>query len=86
MNLAEQLRKILDGIDCTETEYEHGWWETSTGANFGKCKLNEVETLFQTGANALEQIEHFKAELEKIHKISTDLKTSLIARNVLHKS
>ena len=28
------INEVLDGIDKTETE--GGWWETSTGAEFGK--------------------------------------------------
>lgn len=36
------VRKILLGIDETENESEHGWWETSSGAEFGKKKLDEL--------------------------------------------
>lgn len=36
------VRKILLGIDETECESEHGWWETSSGAEFGKKKLEEL--------------------------------------------
>lgn len=34
---------ILDGIDKDETEHKSGWWETSTGVEFGKKKLVEVK-------------------------------------------
>lgn len=37
-----EVRAILKGIDKTETEDTGGWWETSTGADFGKQKLDEV--------------------------------------------
>jgi hypothetical protein len=29
------LIALLNGIDQTETESPDGWWETSTGADFG---------------------------------------------------
>jgi len=31
----EALIALLKGIDQTETESPDGWWETSTGADFG---------------------------------------------------
>lgn len=40
--LVEQVREILDGIDCAQTE-DCGWWETSTGEKFGAARLAEVE-------------------------------------------
>jgi len=42
--ITEQLRRILSGIDKTETDSDDGWWETSTGAEFGARKLQEVLT------------------------------------------
>ena len=36
------INEVLDGIDKTETE--GGWWETSTGAEFGKEKREELIT------------------------------------------
>ena len=40
---AIKLIKIeLDGICETEGEYDDGWWETSTGAEFGKERLKVV--------------------------------------------
>lgn len=35
---------LMDGIDKDECEYEHGWWETSTGAEFGAMKLRALKT------------------------------------------
>jgi hypothetical protein len=38
MNRDEALRRldgIIDGIDQDECAYKEGWWETSTGAEFG---------------------------------------------------
>lgn len=43
----EQYNQIVDGIDKDEVEYEHGWWETSTGASFGKGKKKELWDLIQ---------------------------------------
>jgi len=40
-----KLTKILAGIDKTETESDNGWWETSTGAEFGRGKLEEIKAL-----------------------------------------
>ena len=42
IDLIEEIKAILSGIDCTESSSENGWWETSTGAEFGAQKLNEV--------------------------------------------
>jgi len=46
MNDREKLKKsiieLLDGIDKNECEYKNGWWETDTGAEFGKVKLEEL--------------------------------------------
>lgn len=42
MNIIEQIKQILDGIDRTETDSPEGWWETSEGAQFGSRKLAEV--------------------------------------------
>ena len=45
MKLAEQIKKELKGIDETETDSIDGWWETSTGAEFGATKLKELLAL-----------------------------------------
>lgn len=40
---AIKLIKIeLDGICETQGDYDDGWWETSTGAEFGKERLKNV--------------------------------------------
>lgn len=44
--LLQQIEEILSGIDNTEVESEHGWWETSTGAEFGKERLEKIRHLF----------------------------------------
>jgi len=36
------VNEVLSGIDKTETD--GGWWETSTGAGFGKEKKEELIT------------------------------------------
>lgn len=44
----QTLDSILEGIDKDEGESEEGWWETSTGASFGKGKLAEIKAFFAT--------------------------------------
>lgn len=39
-----RLDAILDGLDKDECEYKHGWWETSTGAEFGAKKKEEIKS------------------------------------------
>ena len=41
-----KIREILKGIDQQDT-VEGGWWETSTGAEFGAKKLAEVEAYIE---------------------------------------
>ena len=43
--LAERNRilALLDGITETETESDNGWWETSTGAEFGKVIVQKIK-------------------------------------------
>ena len=42
-----ELRSIVDGIDRDETEDDDGWWETSTGAEFGAERLRHLERLIE---------------------------------------
>jgi len=30
-----EIREVLKGIDCRETDDDEGWWETSAGEKFG---------------------------------------------------
>jgi hypothetical protein len=46
-DILKQIEEILAGIDKTETDDDKGWWETSTGAKFGKDKLNQIRLLFK---------------------------------------
>lgn len=41
-NIISKVKFILQGIDQTETDSKEGWWETSTGANFGEEKLAKI--------------------------------------------
>lgn len=43
----ERIRIILKGIDQCEADDKDGWWETSTGAEFGAKRLVEVEDLIR---------------------------------------
>lgn len=42
-----RLREITRGIDLYEGESDDGWWETTTGADFGERKLQELEQLIE---------------------------------------
>lgn len=42
IRLEARICEILAGIDDTETSVPEGWWETSTGANFGADRLAAV--------------------------------------------
>ena len=46
IDILNQIETILCGIDKTETEHDNGWWETSSGATFGKDRLRKIEALF----------------------------------------
>ena len=45
-SIEEEIDEILNGIDKEEVEDKDGWWETSTGAEFGAKKLKEIKELF----------------------------------------
>lgn len=48
MNRQEALAKLHEitaGIDCDEEISANGWWETSTGADFGSERLRMLEDL-----------------------------------------
>ncbi len=40
--LIKRVKEILSGIDELQSESDTGWWETSTGAEFGLNKLEDV--------------------------------------------
>ena len=40
--IVSAIKTVLMGIDKTESESPDGWWETSTGAEFGAKKLKYV--------------------------------------------
>lgn len=40
--IVNSIKAVLRGIDQTEIESPDGWWETSTGAEFGAKKLQYV--------------------------------------------
>jgi hypothetical protein len=47
MQLIEQVKELLKGIDQDQSKSAEGWWETSTGASFGKEKLEELINLIK---------------------------------------
>lgn len=54
-----KIKEILDGIDRDQAD--DGWWETSTGVEFGSQKLEEV----------LEYIEKLEEQVEQL-KVAAD--------------
>ena len=40
--LIKYIDSLLEGIDETETDSEKGWWETTSGAEFGEKKRIEI--------------------------------------------
>jgi hypothetical protein len=44
----EALIALLKGIDQSETESPDGWWETSTGADFGAGILAAIRARGET--------------------------------------
>ena len=49
-NLIEDIKELLKGIDQTENESDDGWWETSTGAEFGRNRLNMLIELIENNS------------------------------------
>ena len=56
MKIKEEIEKLLIGIDKTGVESPDAWWETSTGAEFGKQKLQELLTLIELRLEAGENL------------------------------
>ena len=50
--LERKIPEILKGIDKIELDSEDGWWETSTGSDFGKSKLEEILSLIKSTKEA----------------------------------
>lgn len=57
----KEFEKIIDGIDKDETEYNNGWWETSSGAEFGLNKKIELKHFLSQ--SLLEYNEKIKRDL-----------------------
>lgn len=49
-SMLDVVTSILDGID--RIELDDGWWETSTGAEFGKEKLEEIRAAMLSGGKS----------------------------------
>lgn len=65
-----RLAEILDGIDSTEGFWRDGhvgWWETSTGAEFGAQKLREVQELVIGLADENERLREAVRKLLAFH-------------------
>lgn len=55
MDWRERLHAIIEGIDQTDSDHPGGWWETSTGADFGKGKRDELEGFIASERKAAAQ-------------------------------
>lgn len=64
-----ELDAILDGIDEDENETENGWWETSTGVEFGKKKKQEIvaliESLFPIDYSVCQNLQRMRGNSKK---------------------
>lgn len=47
-NWQERFDQIVVGMDQDEVSHPKGWWETSTGAEFGRKKRQEIKDFIQT--------------------------------------
>lgn len=56
--LLEKILEILDGIDKDELESTNGWWENSSGADFGKYKKAKIIELFKNEITKTPQPTH----------------------------
>lgn len=63
--LQVKVRDILSGIDAMETESPDGWWETTTGADFGKRKLDELLALLGQAVQPVALTADEKAALDR---------------------
>ena len=43
--MIDKINEILKGIDKDQCSSDDGWWEKSSGAEFGAKKLKEVQEL-----------------------------------------
>lgn len=68
----KKISTILEGIDCTEINSTNGWWETSTGAEFGDKKKTDVLNFQKSQLERAYQLgreDAFKFATEKLDKI-----------------
>ena len=73
--MIDKLNEILKGIDKDQCDSSDGWWETSSGAEFGAKKLKEVQDLVKklTLTDVSQQRELLKAFTEKCNKYRTTM-------------
>tara|TARA_R110002124_G_scaffold224852_1_gene390143 strand:+ start:1951 stop:2220 length:270 start_codon:yes stop_codon:yes gene_type:complete len=72
--MIDKLNEILKGIDKDQCDSSDGWWETSSGAEFGAKKLKEVQDLVKklTLTGVSQQRELLKAYAELIQSSYTN--------------
>lgn len=67
------VKKILKGIDKDEIEDVDGWWETSTGVEFGEKKLHEVEALCNKLFTALNATSYALFQIKRMPGVSDNV-------------
>ncbi len=74
LEVIDKLNEILKGIDKDQCGSSDGWWETSSGAEFGAKKLKEVQDLVKklTLTDVSQQRVLLKAYAELIQKYYTN--------------
>jgi Protein of unknown function (DUF551) len=73
------ITKILQGIDRCEVEYTDGWWETSTGAEFGLLKLAEARGYEFGLLGRITELEAQLADAKQAARYETDVAAQAIA-------
>ena len=61
--MIDKINEILKGIDKDQCSSDDGWWETSSGAEFGANKLKEVQDLVHVKVN-FPPFQHYRLDAE----------------------
>jgi hypothetical protein len=86
--MIKKIREILKGIDKDISQNPRGWWETSTGAEFGAKKLKQIEDLVKKitlpdAAKGLLSDENIKKMANEYTGGEEDYKAFILACNVI---
>jgi hypothetical protein len=73
------ISKILEGIDRCEIDHADGWWETSSGATFGREKLIEAQGYEFGLLSRIEALTQKLADAKQAARYETDVAVQAIA-------